>query len=312
MALRVGYPMANVIVAQDGTGDYNGTTEQCIQDAIDSLSSAGGWVFIKPGTYVISNTINVRDNYITLEGFYGSTILGVASDIVVLNMENYGSTIKNIIINGDGVGGGSNYAIRIISDYGELDTVEVYSTRGGGIYLNCSGGISDKCTVSEVDGIGMYITGSGTVITNFITDTCADEGVYIETADTIGLSSSLSSGCTVGVYVDDDVENFYVIDMFVVYNTVRGIEIKGSNGIISRCFVDGNTAEGIYLEGATYCDVSDNNIKYVSVTYPQTHGIREDANADYNILNDNIAIGNTTANYTVLGSHTITGVNGDW
>ena len=51
-------PKTNVVtVAQDGSGEYNGTTEKPIQDAINDLHAlGGGTVIIKSGTYTLTGT----------------------------------------------------------------------------------------------------------------------------------------------------------------------------------------------------------------------------------------------------------------
>jgi len=52
-------PNSVVTVAQDGTGDYNGTTSAIIQTAINSISATGGIIFIKKGTYTFSSNITL-------------------------------------------------------------------------------------------------------------------------------------------------------------------------------------------------------------------------------------------------------------
>jgi flagellar basal body-associated protein FliL len=48
-----------VVVAQDGTGDFNGTTDVPIRQAIESLGDEGGEVVIKPGTYTIKKKLSI-------------------------------------------------------------------------------------------------------------------------------------------------------------------------------------------------------------------------------------------------------------
>lgn len=66
---------AFITVAQDGSGDFNGTTLDVIKDAVDSIASTGGTILIKKGTYTGDVEIALYDN-ITIKGEgKGNTIL---------------------------------------------------------------------------------------------------------------------------------------------------------------------------------------------------------------------------------------------
>jgi len=54
-----GHVRPYVVVSQDDSGDYDGTTETAIQNAINSLTS-GGEIFIKRGTYTISTKLQIN------------------------------------------------------------------------------------------------------------------------------------------------------------------------------------------------------------------------------------------------------------
>jgi len=59
-----------VIVAQDGSGDTNS-----IQDGIDMLSSDGGVVYIKEGTYTLTSAIGITSNTTIIGAGAGATII---------------------------------------------------------------------------------------------------------------------------------------------------------------------------------------------------------------------------------------------
>ena len=96
-----------VTVAQDGTGDYNGTDEVPIQAAINYLNSnGGGSVFIKKGNYNITNTITLLTNVHIKGENMGSVVLtknaSLESDVFVDNtdsIENFSLTDITIDIN---------------------------------------------------------------------------------------------------------------------------------------------------------------------------------------------------------------------
>lgn len=91
---------ATLIVAQDGSGDYNGTTEEPIQQAIDQLHSEnGGHIVVKKGavTYKISNSIVLYSN-IRLTGMNG-TILELVnnSDVPVIKYDPSTFVFRSIL-----------------------------------------------------------------------------------------------------------------------------------------------------------------------------------------------------------------------
>jgi parallel beta-helix repeat protein len=49
---------SRIVVAQDGTGHFNGKDEKPILEAIKKAGKAGGTIFIKPGKYLIRREIN--------------------------------------------------------------------------------------------------------------------------------------------------------------------------------------------------------------------------------------------------------------
>ncbi|MBT3382023.1 MAG: DUF1565 domain-containing protein [Lentisphaerae bacterium] len=78
-------------VAQDGSGDYNGRTEQPIQNAVDAArDGGGGTVVVRPGTYVLNRGLDLAGrNNVLVQGEPGVVLklapqrIGtVASDVV--------------------------------------------------------------------------------------------------------------------------------------------------------------------------------------------------------------------------------------
>lgn len=103
LSSKLGTQIATVVVAQDGTGDYNGTTGTPIQDAIDSLPN-GGWIFIKPGTYTIGTTLSISTSGITLSGVNGKSILDKDNlTNVLLDITAENTTIEDLVFRSDGV-----------------------------------------------------------------------------------------------------------------------------------------------------------------------------------------------------------------
>jgi len=55
------------VVAQDGSGDFNGKDEKPVVEALASAGKAGGTIVIQPGTYLIRSVIRLRSN-VVIEG----------------------------------------------------------------------------------------------------------------------------------------------------------------------------------------------------------------------------------------------------
>jgi len=80
--------VATKVVATDGTGDFTD-----IQTAIDALPVAGGVVYIKEGTYVITVTITLNDNVALIGAGYSTKLdidepTGQGSGIYLNNVSN--------------------------------------------------------------------------------------------------------------------------------------------------------------------------------------------------------------------------------
>lgn len=89
-----------ITVAQDGTGDYNGTTNTIIQTAIDFVhSKGGGVVYIKAGEYILNNQIILKNN-VEIRGDGRSTILTdeISTSLGDESRMLLGKGVQNIVI----------------------------------------------------------------------------------------------------------------------------------------------------------------------------------------------------------------------
>ncbi len=83
-----------VTVAQDGTGDFNGSDEKPIVEAIEALRDEGGTITIRPGTYLIRRKITPRSG-ITIGGS-SETILKLPSPVLVAESTEAGATAISV------------------------------------------------------------------------------------------------------------------------------------------------------------------------------------------------------------------------
>src|SRR3990167_5754523 len=84
-----------VIVATDGSGDYNcdGTDDQTeINEAISDLPAGGGIVRLKKGTYTLTGLVQILKDNVVLEGEGAATLIKAAN----------ASNLGDIVLVGDG------------------------------------------------------------------------------------------------------------------------------------------------------------------------------------------------------------------
>lgn len=134
---------ASYIIFTDGTNVYarNGLTGEIefsgadagevINNAISQLPS-GGKVFINPGEYIVSTTILVDKQGISLEGSFGATKLIGTGDFPIISVNGLGSSVRNLVIKGPG----KDYGIGIYTEGWEisLDGLIIGSVKYG-IYV---------------------------------------------------------------------------------------------------------------------------------------------------------------------------------
>jgi len=81
---------AVVVVAQDGSGDYNGNTEQPIQSAVDAARDRGGGIVrLRPGTYTLRRGLD-------LAGRNGVRIAGAAGVLLKLDKQHIGVVTSDL------------------------------------------------------------------------------------------------------------------------------------------------------------------------------------------------------------------------
>ena len=95
---------ATAVVAQDGSGDFNGTDETPIQNAINYVyEQGGGIVFVKRGTYTCSTTITAKSNVRLISE--GAT-LKKGADIVLIKIVNVNDFwLEGFILDGNKIDG---------------------------------------------------------------------------------------------------------------------------------------------------------------------------------------------------------------
>lgn len=315
--------VGTVVVAADGTGD---TTD--IQTGIDLLPAAGGCVYIKEGTYNLTDEITIPNDNIALIGCGRSTHIIQTTANHIINSTGYNYThIEKLFLDGDtstalsGVYFTNTTGSRVINCW-----IEDCSQRG--VYATTT---AIQCLISEnrISGMGaegITLNGSTNTIVsgNFIIDCSSLAGIYLVNASTENL---VNNNCILNCESADGIRilrsDSNIVDGNICYhNGWRGIALFGAQeNIISNNACSNNSTttpnndSGIRLgvSGGVNClrnVISDNKCTNYGADTDQKYGIEEaDANQDYNTITGNVCYNNQTGQIFINGVHTVHGRN---
>jgi len=216
--------VATVIIATDGSGDYNtdGVADDVeIQAAVDSLPATGGCIYIKEGTYNLANTILITTQNVTIVGCGRSTHIA-SPGITAIWITGQYSTIEKIHLVGD-------------------DTVTTY-----GIYILADYSIVKSCWIEDYQN-GIYILGN--VNNVLIIDNWCESNMWAIRND----------GTFLGAY--NIIANNFCFNNR--WDGIRMENIYYSVIIGNMCYNNGdppNTACGILLRECYGCDITGNSL----------------------------------------------------
>ena len=273
--------VASVVVAQDGSGDYNGSTHQCIQDAIDSLLSTGGWIFIKPGTYTIGANISIltgTGNEIVVSGVKGATILDGA--YLILVQRNY-TVLKELSFDEMG--------LRVTGQWCTFQDLYMENADDYAIELRASGNLVTMCYITGATNEGIHITNNSSnnrIINNRIRN--SDIGVYSDSNNTIMVNDNIiHTNTNAGIQIENAGTNvFSVISSNYVDDCDPGIKVEADlvsivGNVIKNCnpgiYIDGtgNLATGNVIEGnsltTTGIEEAGGNSNYLGASVLENH-----------------------------------------
>jgi len=302
--VRVG--QATIVVALDGTGDTDS-----IQDGINLLPSNGGVIYIKEGTYILTEQVLINKTNVKIQGAGFSTVI-----------KNYGFLIKSWK--------GGNHTI--IEDM-QLDG---NSTGASGVEIKTeASGIIEQIIIKDLNITGFTSHGiniwSGVsandiydikIIDNKIVSN-GGSGIYCGSGDDmypiiISGNYILSSG-GYGIYMSDSSQGVLISDNLVWISGEEGIRVNGYGDTISGNYIASSQKHGLHVLSerssitgntiiqsgiatvSTYSDMYVNNAgntitgnvcKEVGAT--TLYNIHLDTNADNGVCVGNVTEGATT------------------
>jgi parallel beta-helix repeat protein len=284
---------AEHIIDTDGTYyyAYDGRSGKCIeygtnaatviQAAIDARTYAEmNHIFIRPGTYTLTEGLDLKGNLTFMGAGMQSTILRVTGGIQNFNIldwtpttDEYFLTLRDFQVSGDGTDGTSGHCIFI-------DDV--------------SGGISADCQIDHVFstyGVDCGIRCDynwGLRVTNCISEYSGDE--------------NLSIGTSIGAFVSN---------CFLAYSKgLYGVQFNSEGGLFHDNIVYLNQKCGVLLAGARKYQIVSGNVFYGNGTAAASDGLWVDGSNDYatiigNEFKENTAYGiDLDADYCIVTGNT--------
>ncbi len=332
--------VATVIVATDGSGDYNtdGTADEVeINAAINSLPAGGGVVYMKEGTYNIDASIVIPDDNVELIGAGASTRIVTTQDITMIDVISLGIILEGISIHllylygsGTAANVGISFAFgpppaEVIRS--SIDLCWIENTGAVGIqFVRGDENTVSNCKVIDNIGAGIATTGYNNFVNNQINNNTF--GINLNGDGNIAIGNQLNLNSQAGIYQASGDNS--IISNNIIQSCLYGILLNGDKNIITSNQCYSNTRHGISFESASHDNIIssneciDNDVgdtgTYSGISLNQcdrniisnnrcsgndNYGIElDDEFSDDNIVEGNILIGNTAGAINDLGTNT--------
>lgn len=271
--------LATVVVALDGSGDA-----ESIQEGIDMLPADGGAVYIKEGSYEITETILVP-SYAKIQGVGRNTIIyqstGVNAPEVFIKNKDHATSNKQIIL--------TDFSLKCITTYG--------GTSYGIELINCTNSTIKNLYLVEGTNHGVnpviILTGcdlnmiQSCQLRNTYTNDGTEGAITLNNSEYNQIINNLfGENSTIGIVMDADSHHNIIGENTININSGNvGVRVKGDENIIT-----GNIVSGVSEEFAVEITATgDRNLIVGNIIYPNTGG-----NLD-NSGSNTTATGNITA-----------------
>lgn len=291
--------VATVIVAIDGSGD---TTD--IQTGINLLPAGGGVVYIKEGTYTITDQVNINKDNVSIRGAGYATEIITTDDVTMIYSDKDYITIDGLRLTGAGAGHASNIGIELVgcTDV-SIYNIFIMNIGSNGINISDLASVIRLWKVEVLNSVqdGVYLTLTMDIILESIAISNSGRyGIHIDSAPPPVMIKSVycDSNVKSQIFIDGS-NNVNIIGGFIDNGLEHGIHIvNGSEAIISgnrfkENDYDGTDSfDGIFLDNSDRCIISNNLLKFND---------RYQINISNNTCNDNLIIGNLINTFGVTG-----------
>jgi len=294
-----------IVIAQDGTGDYNGTNQTPFVSALaDIATNGGGHIYVKEGTYTFTTGLNIGATHedMTIEGTGWGTILkmGNAGNDQVFELTSTDRiVIKNLKIDGNGSNQTSNVWGIICDGCDDIKIHNVWIFQPGGGCVEFKNQ-STRCIASNCRGEDRQDPNSSTADLFLI-----NRSTYCSFVDCIAQGTTQTVDNCFGVYTGTsisaaDVKGASIINCKAYAGAGNGINIEdGEDVIIDGCLTTGQAGSGIHVTNTD--SVSDG----VTITGCTSYGNTDDGielNNGTNIVVSGCIIHSNTDNGIYVGA----------
>ena len=244
---------------------YSVESESELQEAIDTIGTGSGTIFIEAGNHTISTTIDIDNNgSLVIYGHGDNTKLTTVGNISCFNITSARSVLfQNFKIDASSLTTATKEIIDITeaSDNPvviERITITGDGTNGYGIELN-----SENCTVKncKIDGVsrGIHVLANENIIEKNIVESCNGSGIFL-TSDYNTISNNITKSNEDGIHLQTGAEHNTITGNVSILNNTEGIYCRTGYNAISNNNCYNNGRAGIQItSGATYNTVSGNN-----------------------------------------------------
>ncbi|KKN90787.1 hypothetical protein LCGC14_0223700 [marine sediment metagenome] len=283
-----------------------------LQDAIDSIGSSAGTIYIN-SSFTVSTTIDIDGggSYL-IEGEGSNTVLTTGIDIKCLNVDLARQCIlRNFRIDASAYTA-AGVALEIIdvnennNDLVILDNVSITGdgTNGYGIELNSNNCRIENCEIDNIS-IGINILSTNNIISGNNVNNCNTYGIQISSANTNNVTTNIVDSNTTGIYLSSS-DYVLVSGNSVNTNTENGIELTGSDYTnISGNSCIGNDSSTANPQAGMYISTDSNNNSIIGNTIINNNNAG--AGIGYGVY-----IGTATCDENIVRSNNISGNDTQW
>lgn len=283
-----------------------------IQEAIDALGETGGRVRLQPGTYICDSQIRLdRDNVQLVGTGPGTQLLfaeGFEEDLIVVGPDAEYAGVRNVIIDGRGADNDGGSGIRLVGRNWApvIEGVGMQNVPENGIAATSP---TDEYTYEPVIR-NVYIrnTGNHGLNLGWVADLYG-ANVYVESTGGIGLRL-FGAGTTLfhphvydaqgkaGIYFGPNAQDARLIGAYVDRNARDGVYVTGNHVTVSSSYIfgnsraEGNRHDGLVLDGARRCLVTNNVFHNLHDSPWQRYGVVERSGSSKNLVALNQFISN--------------------
>lgn len=243
---------ATVVVASDGTGDF-----EDIQEGINELPQGGGIVIIKRGTYEITSPIVISKDSITIQGVGHSTIIKSSSSVA--HLLSFGANVDYCVIE-DIQFDGTNVTASLVAFSGATSRSRV------------SGCWFDNWSPQAITFLS---AGEGIIIENctFETENTAvwNYAIIINASSYVTIRGNFIRGGSniygIQIYTGTS-QHITIVDNFIT-NSFVPISVIGTNGTCEQVIISNNliltSTYAIYLQNTDDNQIVGNQINAATV-----------------------------------------------